>query len=130
MYECTTKNVTVRVEPEFLREQSSPADHRYIWAYTVEIENQGTANVQVMERVWQIADRNGQVCTVRGEGIVGEKPVLRPGEVFRYTSGAPLSAPSGVMLGSYQLEKEGGERFDIAIPAFSLDSPFEARAIN
>jgi ApaG protein len=130
MYESTTKNVVVRVEPEFLRDQSSPADHRYIWAYTVEIENLGATDVQVMERVWKIADRDGQVQEVRGEGVVGEKPVLKPGETFRYTSGAPLSAPSGVMLGSYCLEDTSGARFDVAIPAFSLDSPYEARSIN
>jgi ApaG protein len=130
MYESTTKNIVVRVEPEFLREQSSPSDHRYIWAYTVEIENQSAADVQVVERVWKIADRDGQVQEVHGEGVVGEKPVLKPGETFRYTSGAPLSAPSGVMLGSYSLEDTDGERFDVAIPAFSLDSPYEPRSIN
>ena len=104
MYERKTRDVVVRVEPEFLNEQSSPADDRFIWAYTVEIENQSSENMQVVERFWQITDRNGQVQEVRGEGVVGEKPNLKPGEVFRYTSGAPLSAPSGVMLGTYQME--------------------------
>ena len=130
MYESTTKNIVVRVEPEFLREQSSPSDHRYIWAYTVEIENQSAADVQVVGRVWKIADRDGQFQEVHGEGVVGEKPVLKPGETFRYTSGAPLSAPSGVMLGSYDLEDIDGVRFDVDIPAFSLDSPYESRSIN
>jgi ApaG protein len=130
MYEQTTRNVTVRVEPDFLDDQSSPADDRYIWAYTVEIENQGNEDLQVMERFWKIADRDGQVQEVRGDGVVGEKPVLKPGETFRYTSGAPLSAPSGVMLGSYQVETTKGERFDVDIPAFSLDSPFDQRSIN
>jgi ApaG protein len=130
MYEQTTRNVVVRVEPDFLADQSSPADDRYIWAYTVEIENKGDEDLQVMERFWKIADRDGQVQEVRGDGVVGEKPVLKPGETFRYTSGAPLSAPSGVMLGSYQVENNQGERFDVDIPAFSLDSPFDLRSIN
>lgn len=130
MYEQITRNVAVRVEPDFLADQSSPADDRYIWAYTVEIENQGSEDLQVMERFWRIADRDGQVQEVRGDGVVGEKPVLKPGETFRYTSGAPLSAPSGIMLGTYQVENKQGERFDIDIPAFSLDSPFDLRSIN
>jgi ApaG protein len=130
MYERKTRDVVVRVEPEFLNEQSSQADDRYIWAYTIEIENQTSEDMQVVERFWQITDRNGQVQEVRGEGVVGEKPNLKPGEVFRYTSGAPLSAPSGVMLGTYQMQTPDGTRFDVDIPAFSLDSPFEARSIN
>ncbi len=130
MYERRTRDVIVRVEPEFLLEQSSPADDRFIWAYTVEIENHTGEDMQVVERFWQITDRNGQVQEVRGEGVVGEKPNLKPGEVFRYTSGAPLSAPSGVMLGTYQMETPDGNRFDVEIPAFSLDSPFDARSIN
>ncbi|NNC38455.1 MAG: Co2+/Mg2+ efflux protein ApaG [Hyphomonadaceae bacterium] len=130
MYEQTTRNVVVRVEPDFLADQSSPADDRYIWAYTVEIENKGSEDLQVMERFWRIADRDGQVQEVRGDGVVGEKPVLKPGETFRYTSGAPLSAPSGIMLGTYQVENKQGERFDVDIPAFSLDSPFDHRTIN
>jgi len=130
MYERKTHDVVVRVEPEFLGEQSSPADHRYIWAYTVEIENLRAEDMQVVGRFWQITDRDGQMQEVRGEGVVGEKPVLKPGETFRYTSGAPLSAPSGVMLGTYQIKANGGEHFDIDIPAFSLDSPFDPRSIN
>jgi len=130
MYERRTRDVVVRVEPEFLNEQSSQADDRYIWAYTIEIENQTNEDMQVVERFWQITDRNGQVQEVRGEGVVGEKPNLKPGEVFRYTSGAPLSAPSGVMLGTYQMQTPDGTRFDVEIPAFSLDSPFEPRSMN
>ncbi|HHL42693.1 MAG TPA: Co2+/Mg2+ efflux protein ApaG [Hellea balneolensis] len=130
MYEQTTKNVTVRVEPEFLGEQSSPEDNRFIWAYTVEIENCTNEDLQVVNRLWTIADRDGHVQTVRGEGVVGEKPVLKPGETFRYTSGAPLTAPSAVMLGSYGMEAENGDRFDVEIPAFSLDSPYESGTLN
>ncbi len=130
IYQRKTKNVIVRVEPEFLDEQSSPADDRFIWAYTVEIENKSSEDLQIVERYWQITDRNGQMQEVHGEGVVGEKPKLKPGETFRYTSGAPLSAPSGVMLGSYQMETGTGDKFDVEIPPFSLDSPFERRSIN
>ncbi len=130
MYEQKTRDVVVRVEPDFLDEQSSPDDDRFIWAYTVEIENQGVTDYQVMERFWKIADSRGHVQEVRGAGVVGEKPVVRPGETFRYTSGAPLTAPSGVMLGSYTLETPDGESFDVDIPLFSLESPHEARLMN
>lgn len=130
MYESRTRDVSIRVEPEFLSEQSSPADDLYIWAYTVEIENHGTEDLQVVKRFWKIADRNGQVQEVHGEGVVGETPTVKAGETFSYTSGAPLSAPSGVMLGSYGIKTHEGEHFDAAIPAFSLDSPFESRSLN
>ena len=89
MFEQRTKDVVVRVEPEFLADQSSPAESRFIWAYTVEIDNQGAKDLTVTDRFWQIADSRGQVQEVRGKGVVGEKPVVKPGEVFRYTSGAP-----------------------------------------
>ena len=130
IYERKTRDVVVRVEPDFLDEQSSPREDRYIWAYTVEIENQSDAPVQVVERCWNIADSRGQVQEVRGAGVVGEKPILQPGEVFRYTSGAPLSAPSGMMHGTYRMESESGERYDVAIPVFLLDSPHEPRIMN
>ncbi len=130
MYEQKTKDVVVRVEPDYLAEQSSPDDHRFIWAYTVEIENQTEGDLQVVSRFWKIADSRGQVQEVRGAGVVGEKPVLKPGEVFRYTSGAPLSAPSGMMLGNYSMETPEGDRFDVEIPAFLLDSPHEPLFLN
>ncbi len=130
VYERKTRDVVVRVEPDFLDEQSSPREDRYIWAYTVEIENQSDSPVQVVERCWNIADSRGQVQEVRGAGVVGEKPILQPGEVFRYTSGAPLSAPSGMMHGTYLMESESGERYDVDIPVFLLDSPHEPRIMN
>lgn len=129
-YEQKTKDVIVRVEPDYLAEQSSPADHRFIWAYTVEIENQTKTELQVVERFWKIADSRGQVQEVRGAGVVGEQPVLKPGEVFRYTSGAPLSAPSGMMLGNYFMETPEGDRFEVEIPTFLLDSPHEPLTFN
>jgi ApaG protein len=83
-----------------------------------------------MRRHWKITDALGRVQEVRGAGVVGEQPILRPGEVYEYTSGTPLSTPSGIMMGSYQMEAEDGEAFDIVVPAFSLDSPFQTRRIN
>lgn len=130
MYESRTRDVIVRVEPEFLTEQSSPEDNRYIWAYTVEIENKGEEDLQVVKRYWRIADSTGQVQDVHGEGVVGEMPIVKPGEIFRYTSGAPLSAPSGIMLGSYGMKAHDGECYDVTIPTFALDSPFDPRSLN
>jgi len=131
LFEQRTKDVVVRVEPEYLAEQSSPSDSRFIWAYTVEIDNQGAEDLTVTERFWQIADSRGQVQEVRGKGVVGEKPVVKPGEVFRYTSGAPLTAPSGMMRGTYTVqEANSGESYDIDIPAFVLDSPHEGLVLN
>ena len=131
MFEQRTKDVVVRVEPEFLAEQSSVSDSRFIWAYTVEIDNQGAEDLTVTERFWQIADSRGQVQEVRGKGVVGEKPVVKPGEVFRYTSGAPLTAPSGMMRGTYTVqEANSGESYDVDIPAFVLDSPHEGLVLN
>ena len=133
MFERKTGDVVVRVEPDFLADQSSPADSRYIWAYTVEIENQSELDLQVVERFWKIADSQGQVQEIRGEGVVGEKPILRPGEIFRYTSGAPLSAPAGMMLGTYSLKTPNdpdAEVFAVEIPPFALDSPHTSGLIN
>lgn len=129
MYESRTRDIIVRVEPDFLADQSSPSDDRFIWAYHVEIENRGEEDLQLVERFWQIADARGQVQEVRGSGVVGEMPVVRAGETFRYSSGAPLTAPSGMMLGTYRLqparENGEGEAFDVDIPPFSLDSPHQ-----
>jgi len=129
-YEERTDDIIVRVEPEFLPEQSNPSDSRYIWAYTVEIDNQSPHDLTVMERFWQIADSRGQVHEVRGSGVVGEHPVVRSGETFRYTSGAPLTAPSGMMRGSYKVKGKDGACFDIAVPTFLLDSPHEGLILN
>jgi len=129
-YEQRTEDVIVRVAPEFLAEQSNPSDSRFIWAYTVEIDNQSDHDLTVMERFWQIADSRGQVQEVRGAGVVGETPVVRSGETFRYTSGAPLTAPSGMMSGSYTVQDETGTSFDIVVPTFLLDSPHEGHVLN
>ncbi|MEZ5816876.1 MAG: Co2+/Mg2+ efflux protein ApaG [Hyphomicrobiaceae bacterium] len=130
MYEAVTCDIRVRVTPRFLDEQSTPEDGRYFWAYTVEITNQGTETIQLKTRRWLITDANGRQETVRGPGVVGKTPTLAPGESFEYTSGCPLTTPSGIMSGSYQMERADGRMLDIAIPGFSLDSPYAKRSIN
>ena len=130
MYQETTNEISVTVKPVYLEEQSSPADDHYVWAYWVKIENRGSDIVQLRNRYWRITDAHGQVQEVRGAGVVGEQPLLRPGESFEYTSGTPLSTPSGIMLGTYQMQRNDGATFDVAIPAFSLDSPYEGARPN
>lgn len=131
MFEAETAGILVRVEPRFLPEESRPEERRFVWAYTIEIENRSPAPVQLISRYWQLTDENGLTQEVRGPGVVGQQPVIEPGRSFRYTSAAPLAAPSGVMVGSYAMQRvESGEDFDIAIPAFPLDSPHENRMTN
>lgn len=130
MYSATTKAIRVSVKPIFLDDQSTPSEDHYVWAYQVTIENTGGETVQLLNRHWRITDAHGRMQEVKGEGVVGEQPRLRPGELFEYTSGTPLTTPSGLMMGSYEMEDEGGQRFDIDIPAFSLDSPYQARQMN
>ena len=130
IYECTTNGVTVRVSPRFLDDESQPAEYKFLWAYTVEIENNNAFPVQLLTRYWKITDRNGRIQEVSGRGVVGQEPVIEAGEAFHYTSGAPLSAPSGVMQGVYGLSNMNGEDMDIHIPAFSLDSPYERARPN
>lgn len=130
MYDQTTHEIKVSVEPIYLDEQSSPEEHHFVWAYKVRIENLGRETVQLHSRYWHITDANGRVQEVRGEGVVGKQPVLHPGEVFEYASGTPLSTPSGIMVGSYQMFTASGEAIDVAIPAFSLDCPHEDAKIN
>lgn len=130
MYSATTRDIKVTVKPVFLDDQSSPSENHYVWAYHVRIENLGTETVRLRTRHWRITDAMGRLMEVRGPGVVGEQPLLRPGEAFTYTSGTPLSTPSGIMVGSYGMESEAGESFDINIPAFSLDSPHQVRHLN
>ncbi|MCF4167672.1 Co2+/Mg2+ efflux protein ApaG [Zavarzinia compransoris] len=130
MYDKTTREIRVSVRPTFLEDQSSPDENYYVWAYRVQIENQGRETVQLRDRYWRITDGFGRVQEVRGPGVVGEQPVLKPGERFEYTSGTPLATPSGIMLGTYRMETEEGESFEVEIPAFSLDSPHQPIQIN
>jgi ApaG protein len=130
VYVAETDGVTVRVMPDFLPEQSSPARGRFVWAYTVEIENRGTREFQLISRRWDITDGLGRTETVRGQGVVGEQPSLKPGEAYRYASACPLPTPSGLMGGAYQMLSAEGELFEVAIPTFSLDLPEAMRALN
>jgi ApaG protein len=129
-YEATTRGISVSVTPEFLEDDSAPLRDHYFWAYAVEIHNHGREKVQLVSRHWRITDALGRTQEVRGAGVVGEQPILEPGETFRYTSGAPLRTPSGIMHGWYTMETEDGETFDVEIPAFSLDSPYSAQRLN
>lgn len=130
MYKALTRDIQVTVTPRFLPERSSAEKSYYFWAYTIEITNHGIATVQLKTRHWRITDAFGRIQEVRGAGVVGEEPVLKPGATFEYTSGVPLPTPSGFMTGTYGMVTESGERFDIDIPAFSLDGPDEKRTVN
>jgi len=130
MYRETTRAIQVTVEPSFVEAESSPEESHYFWAYKVEISNLGEEVVRLRSRHWRITDANGRIEEVRGAGVVGKQPVLKPGESFAYTSGCPLSTPSGIMVGTYQMQNERGELFSIAIPAFSLDLPDARRTMN
>jgi ApaG protein len=123
-YEARTRDILVRVRAFYLDDQSEPDESRFVWAYRVALENHGTETVQLLRRTWHITDASGRTEHVHGDGVVGEQPVLRPGEAFEYVSGTPLPTPSGFMTGQYHMViKPSGEAFDVAIPSFSLDSP-------
>jgi ApaG protein len=130
MYEETTRGIRIVVKPKYLESQSRPDDDHFVWAYTITIENRGSDTVTLRSRYWKITDARGKVQEVKGAGVVGEQPTLKPGQAFEYTSGAPLATPSGFMVGAYQMETSGGEYFNVAIPAFSLDSPHTPKRIN
>jgi ApaG protein len=130
-YATTTRDVRVTVRSFYLADQSRPDDSHYVWAYRVRIENQGRETVQLLRRTWQITDARGRTQHVHGAGVVGEQPVLEPGESFEYTSGTPLDTPSGFMVGAYHMIiPASGEQFDVAIPAFSLDSPHQPSQVH
>jgi ApaG protein len=130
LYQATTRGIIIKVTPAFLADQSDAATHDYVWAYTVEIENSAPVTVQLTARRWEITDANGLTRIVEGPGVVGEQPILRQGDRFTYTSGCPLSTPSGLMSGTYRMKTLDGEIFEAVVPAFSLDSPFDVRVIN
>ena len=129
-YETVTRNIRVAVVPDFLDDQSEPSEGRYLWSYHIIIENKGGEAVQLLSRHWRITDSRGRVREVRGAGVVGEQPVIQPGSAFEYTSGAPLETPSGVMTGTYQVRAVSGENFEIDIPLFALESPYESRRVH
>ena len=130
MYYATTQKIEVSVEPFYLEDQSDLEEGHFVFAYRVKIENHGGRTVQLINRYWQITDGLGRIQEVRGPGVVGEQPVLEPGEMFEYTSGCPLTTPSGIMAGTYEMEFSDGDRFNVEIPIFSLDSPNVRTHIN
>ena len=129
-FEATTRAIRIRAVPIFLDGQSDPQEDRYLWAYDIHIENLGPETVQLLGRKWKITNARGETESVEGAGVVGKQPVLGPGGTFRYQSGTPLSTPSGLMRGEYEMENERGERFWVEVPAFSLDSPYETPVLN
>lgn len=130
MYRAVTRNIEVTVTPKFLSDRSSPENGYYFWSYKIVITNRGAETVQLKTRHWRITDANGKQEEVRGPGVVGEQPTLKPGQSYEYTSGVPLPTPSGFMVGTYGMVTEGGFNFSIDIPAFSLDSPAKSRTLN
>jgi ApaG protein len=120
---ATTKGITVRVSVSYLAEQSAPTSGRWFWSYHVRIENGSKRSVQLLSRSWHILDGRGTLHEVRGEGVVGEMPLIAPGASFDYVSGCPLNTPTGSMSGSYHLIDENGAAFDVAIPRFALIGP-------
>jgi len=129
-YSATTDGIEVSVEPFYMDDESSPENGEFIWAYMVEIHNGGTEPVQLKTRHWQITDGLGRMEEVRGEGVVGEQPVIEPGETFEYSSHCRLTTDSGIMAGSYSMEDAAGTLIEVAIPAFSLDLPDAIHSLN
>jgi ApaG protein len=129
-YRAITKGIAVSVIPTYLEAQSSPDTSQYFWAYRVIIENQGQETAQLLSRHWMITNARGELTEVKGPGVVGQQPVLKPGQSYEYASGAPLNTPSGMMGGAYQMQSESGELFDIEIPTFSLDRPNQGVLLN
>jgi ApaG protein len=118
-----TYEFSVSVRPQYLDAHSNPEEHHFVFAYTVTIRNTGERTAQLMSRHWIITDANNEVEEVRGDGVVGEQPVLKPGESFEYTSGCPLTTPVGSMRGTYQCVAEDGTAFEATIPEFVLSMP-------
>lgn len=129
-YTKTTRSIRISVEPFYLTDQSEPDKERWVFGYRVTIENEGSEAVQLLSRHWRITDGFGRVLEVRGAGVVGEQPRLAPGERFQYTSGTPLTTPTGIMAGTYQMITDDGRRFEVTIPAFSLDAPGARGRVN
>src|SRR4029077_16190945 len=129
-YRAVTRQIEVKAAPRFMADRSSPENGYFFWAYTITLTNTGGETVQLKTRHWRITDAHGRLQEVRGAGVVGETPVLKPGENYEYTSGGPLPPPPGFMAGSYGMVTASGEPFDVDIPAFSLDTPQKGRTIN
>jgi len=130
-YTAITRGIRIRVRSFYLADQSNPDESKFVWAYRIHIENEGKETVQLRKRTWLITDGRGRTQRVHGDGVIGQQPVLEPGENFEYTSGTPLDTPSGFMTGTYHMVATvTGEAFDVAIPAFSLDSPHQQGGVH
>ena len=130
MFKATTRAIQVVVRPQYLPDQSDPSRSQFVWAYFVRIQNGGDIAVQLRSRHWKITDALGHTEEVKGPGVVGKTPLLKPGEMFEYNSGTALPTPWGSMGGTYQMTSETGEKFDIEIPTFSLETPTAERRLN
>lgn len=130
MYQVTTHNIIITADPVFLDDESNPQDHHYVWAYQIAIENQRATTIQLLTRYWCITNKLGSTQEVRGQGVIGKQPVIHPGETYHYTSGVPLTTPSGIMSGRYTFQDENGDLLETLIPTFSLDSPYETILLN
>lgn len=130
IYASTTDDIKVTVFPIYLDSQSNPDENHFLWAYHVRIENTGHECIQLRKRHWEITDALGRLQVVKGGGVVGEEPYIEPGKFYEYTSGTPLTTPSGIMVGKYQMQRPDGETFMVDIPAFSLDSPYQMITLN
>ncbi|MBM3633103.1 MAG: Co2+/Mg2+ efflux protein ApaG [Alphaproteobacteria bacterium] len=126
----TTNTIRVSVLPVYLQNQSNPPNNLFVWAYHICIENKGCETFQLLSRYWKITDAHGKIQEVQGTGVVGEQPVLHPGETFEYTSSVSLTLPSGVMGGCYEMQSPRGETIEVVIPLFSLDSPEAQRTVH
>jgi ApaG protein len=124
-YEAVTDGVRIRVRTRFLHDESEPGRGRFMWSYTVDVENESDRTWTIARRHWRIVDMAGRMMAVDGDGVVGQTPTLAPGECFNYSSGTPLATPSGIMSGTYDLIDENGEEMVAVIPTFSLDSPYD-----
>jgi ApaG protein len=128
-YAATTAGITVRVAPRYLDDQSDPQAGEWAWSYHVRIENGTAADVQLLSRHWIITDGNGRVEQIRGDGVVGDQPLIAPGGAYDYVSGCPLPTSSGTMTGTYTMAARE-TTFTVAIPLFSLDTPDARRTVN
>ncbi len=129
-YSNTTNDIEITVWPEFIDNQKSVLGNLFVWAYHVRIDNRSSEIVTLLNRHWKIIDEQGAVQEIDGEGVVGEKPTILPGESFQYSSGVHLKLPSGIMGGHYQMQRANGELFEAKIPSFSLDTPLVKNIIN
>jgi len=130
LYRAVTQDIEITVEPFYLPDRSEPEEAHFVWGYRITIVNNSGHRVQLLSRSWTITDANGKVEEVQGQGVVGEQPELDPGDSFQYSSGCPLSTPSGIMVGRYTMEAADGRLFEVEIPAFSLDLPDAGRSLN